>query len=100
MDKIKADREMQDVRGPLDEAYMTIREIAKVWRCDRTTVVRTLERAGVKPYALGRGRNGLKRYCKAEVEAFMARSRMQDAGRGDARDHGEPSCSSEADVPR
>lgn len=82
--------------GLLDEVYVTISEIAEKWRCDRTTAVRALKRAGVKAYALGPGRNGLKRYCKAEVEAFMARSRMQDAGRDDARGQGGLACSSEA----
>ena len=46
---------------------VSLAELAVLWSCDRSTVSRTLESAGIRPYYLG----GIKRYPKDEVDAFM-----------------------------
>jgi DNA-binding transcriptional regulator YhcF (GntR family) len=57
---------------------VSARDLASRWRCHRATVSRILERAGIRPYCLGRlGRYGarVKRYRQDEVDAFMAARR-------------------------
>ena len=63
-----------DVPNALLQLIST-RELAEQWRCYPSTVSRVLEKAGIRPYFLGSGKNGMKRYRKDEVEVFMARRR-------------------------
>ncbi len=50
-------------------------ELAERWQCYPSTVSRLLKKAGIRPYFLGSGKNGMKRYRLDEVETYMARRR-------------------------
>lgn len=58
-----------DGAGP-PARYISPRELAHRWRCSRTTAQRIARRAGITTVYLGRGRNGLVRYVREEVEAY------------------------------
>ena len=58
------------------------KRLAQQWDCHRSTVARLLERAGVRPYYMGYGRNGLKRYSLHEVQAFVEQTRASLPYRG------------------
>jgi len=47
--------------SPSGESFVSVKTLARLWDCSRTTVSRLLERAGVPAYYFGRGRNGSKR---------------------------------------
>jgi len=51
----------------VDRRLVSDRELAERWGCERSTVARTLDKAGLPVYCLG----GIKRYAKDDVEAFM-----------------------------
>lgn len=55
----------------VERELISLREIAELWHCDRTTVARILDRAGIQPYSLTNKRNGTKRYSKHEIDDFM-----------------------------
>ena len=55
-----------------DSQLVSVKTLAELWDCSRTTVSRLLEEAGVEAYFLGHGRNGAKRYLKRDVDAFLA----------------------------
>lgn len=54
---------------------VSIRELAMRWQCYPSTVSRLLTKAQIRPYFLGSGKNGMKRYPLDEVEAYMASRR-------------------------
>lgn len=51
-------------------AYLSPKDLADRWRCSRPTVSRIAERAGLRRFCLGEGRNGMVRYLRTEVEAY------------------------------
>ena len=51
--------------------FVSVKTLAANWECSRTTVSRILEEAGISAYYLGSGRNGSKRYLKADVDQFL-----------------------------
>lgn len=51
--------------------FISIKTLARLWDCSRTTVSRLLDEAGVKAYYFGRGRNGSKRYLKEDVDRYL-----------------------------
>lgn len=53
--------------------YISPRELARRWRCGRSTVDRIAERERLTRLCLGQGRNGVIRYRLAEVEALEER---------------------------
>lgn len=55
-----------------DARFVSVKTLAEQWDCSRTTVSRLLERAGVQAYYFGAGRNGAKRYLRADVEHFLS----------------------------
>ncbi len=50
--------------------YISPRELAERWRCSRSSVMRIVERAGLARVYLGKGRNGVVRLLRKEVEAY------------------------------
>ncbi len=52
-------------------AFISAKTLAVNWDCSRTTVSRILEEAGIHPYYFGSGRNGAKRYLKADIDHFL-----------------------------
>ncbi len=52
--------------------YLSPKDLAERWRCSRPTVTRIAERAGLRRFCLGEGRNGIVRYLREEVEAYEA----------------------------
>ena len=54
-----------------DALFVSVKTLARQWDCSRTTVCRLLEQAGVQAFFLGKGRNGAKRYRKADVDTFL-----------------------------
>ena len=50
--------------------YVSARELAERWRCSRSSVDRIARRASLKRLYLGRGRNGIVRFLRKEVEAL------------------------------
>lgn len=57
---------------PADQRFVSIKTLAGLWDCSRTTVSRLLDRAGVPACYFGRGRNGSKRYRKADIDRYLA----------------------------
>ncbi len=55
--------------------YVALRAVAERWDCDRSTVRRNLEAAGVKAFCLGHGKHGIVRYLFQEVEDYERRCR-------------------------
>ncbi len=51
--------------------FIGVKALATNWDCSRTTVSRILEEAGIHPYYFGSGRNGPKRYLKADTDHFL-----------------------------
>lgn len=60
------------------EAFVSVKTLAANWDCSRTTVSRLLETAGIQAYYLGSGRNGSKRYLKADVDQFLQSVARED----------------------
>jgi hypothetical protein len=54
-----------------DALFVSAKTLARQWDCSHTTVCRSLEQAGVPAFFLGKGRDGAKRYRKADVDAFL-----------------------------
>ena len=61
--------------GPLSGKYVSLKAVADRWACDRSTVRRNLEAAGVKAFCLGHGRHGIVRYLLKDVEDYERRCR-------------------------
>jgi len=55
--------------------YVSLKALSERWACDRTTVRRNLEAAGVKAFCLGHGRHGIVRYLLRDVEEYERRCR-------------------------
>ena len=55
--------------------YISLKSLATMWDCDRTTVRRNLETAGVKAFFLGHGKHGIVRYLVRDVEEYERRCR-------------------------
>ena len=51
--------------------FVSVKTLAANWEYSRTTISRILEEAGVTAYFLGSGRNGSKRFLKADVDRFL-----------------------------
>src|SRR5438128_12049283 len=58
------------VSDPEPTELISPREIARRWRCSRSSVDRIARRAGFTRFVLGEGRNGMVRYVRSEVERF------------------------------
>jgi len=54
-----------------EQRFVSVKTLASLWDGSRTTVSRLLERAGVRAYYFGRGRNGSKRYRKADIDLYL-----------------------------
>ncbi|HAI10431.1 MAG TPA: hypothetical protein DCM28_01920 [Phycisphaerales bacterium] len=50
--------------------YISPNELQHRWQCSRTSVDRIARRAGLSRVCLGKGRNGIVRYIRKEVEEF------------------------------
>jgi hypothetical protein len=61
--------------GPLGGKYVPLKVVADRWACDRSTVRRNLETAGVKAFCLGHGKHGIVRYLLKDVEDYERRCR-------------------------
>jgi len=57
---------------------VSLKTLSEHLDADRTTVRRWLNEGGVRPYALGRGRNGGVRYRWTEVKAWLDARRLTD----------------------
>jgi hypothetical protein len=55
--------------------YISLKALADRWACDRSTVRRNLEAAGVKAFCLGHGKHGIVRYLLRDVEDYERRCR-------------------------
>lgn len=54
--------------------FITPGELARRWRCSRSSVDRIARRAGLRRLLLGEGKNGLVRYLTKEVMALENKS--------------------------
>jgi hypothetical protein len=61
--------------APHTSKYVSLKSLAEMWECDRTTVRRNLETAGVKAFFLGHGKHGIVRYLARDVEEYERRCR-------------------------
>ena len=55
--------------------YASLKAVADRWACDRSTVRRNLEAAGVKAFCLGHGKHGIVRYLLKDIEDYERRCR-------------------------
>ncbi|HEY6874253.1 MAG TPA: hypothetical protein VI298_16125 [Geobacteraceae bacterium] len=56
--------------SPAESPYISPKELAKRWRCARSSVDRIADRARLKKMFLGEGKNGIVRYLRKEVEEY------------------------------
>jgi hypothetical protein len=70
--RLRAEHEAAAEDGGAEARFVSVKTLAKQWDCSRTTVSRLLERAAVRAFYFGRGRNGSKRYLRSDIEAFLA----------------------------
>ncbi len=56
------------------EELVSASDLASAWQCHPTTAARILKRAGVEPVTFTNARNGMKRWRRVEVEAFLRES--------------------------
>ncbi|MGD0660214.1 MAG: hypothetical protein ABSD38_19310 [Syntrophorhabdales bacterium] len=63
-------------RTPADKPspYISPGELARRWRCSRSTVDRIARRGGLRRLLLGEGKNGMVRYVLCEVEELERKS--------------------------
>ena len=64
-----ANRRLESGGGACE--FVTARELAEKWKCHVRTVGRILGRAGIEPVVFSPGRNGLKRFRRADVDRFL-----------------------------
>lgn len=58
---------------PMDERHLvSLKTIARLVDAHRSSVRRWLNEVGIRPVALGRGRNGAIRYRWSEVEKWIS----------------------------
>ncbi len=64
--------------------FWSPRDLASRWRCSRSSAQRLAEAGGLTKIYLGRGRNGMVRYLREEVEAYeeSRRAASNDAAHG------------------
>ncbi len=67
-DVVATETETKDQSG---ESFVSLKTLAAQWNCSKTTVSRLLDKAGVPAFYFGRGRNGLKRYKKEDIDRFV-----------------------------
>ena len=67
-DVVATETETKDQSG---ELFVSVKTLAAQWNCSKTTVSRLLDKAGVPAFYFGRGRNGLKRYKKEDIDRFL-----------------------------
>ena len=65
----------QSKSGTVSGGYVSLKAVADRWACDRSTVRRNLEAAGVKAFCLGHGKHGIVRYLLKDIEDYERRSR-------------------------
>jgi hypothetical protein len=61
--------------GATSGKYASLKVVADRWACDRSTVRRNLEAAGVKAFCLGHGKHGIVRYLLKDIEDYERRCR-------------------------
>lgn len=61
------ERDLQESNGMEEHPYISPKELAKRWRCGRSSVDRIARKAGFTRLYLGEGRNGIVRYLIKEV---------------------------------
>jgi Helix-turn-helix domain len=60
------------VEEPSHESrFMSVKTLAELWDCSRTTVSRLLDAAGVPAFYFGHGRSGSKRYKKDDIDRYL-----------------------------
>lgn len=67
---IQADKEPSSGR-PGSRLAMSLKTLASLLDADRASVRRWLSDAGIKPVAMGRGRNGAIRYRWRDIEDWL-----------------------------
>jgi hypothetical protein len=65
----------QSKSGAVSGGYVSLKAVADRWACDRSTVRRNLEAAGVKAFCLGHGKHGIVRYLLKDIEDYERRCR-------------------------
>ncbi|GJQ28064.1 MAG: hypothetical protein HBSAPP02_30960 [Phycisphaerae bacterium] len=60
-----------ETKNQSGELFVSMKSLAAQWNCSKTTVSRLLDKAGVPAFYFGRGRNGLKRYKKEDIDRFL-----------------------------
>ena len=55
--------------------YISPNELAHRWQCSRSSVDRIARRTGLTRICLGKGRSGMVRYIREEVEALETERR-------------------------
>lgn len=72
-----------------DLELIGVAELAERWHCSPASVRRVLARANIKPFRLGKGRNGMIRFALIDIDEFMRTNRPLTWGeileRADAR---------------
>ena len=59
-----------------ESPYLSPDDLARRWRCSRTSADRIARRAGIPRLYLGEGRNGMVRYPLVEIEAYEESRRV------------------------
>ena len=59
-----------------ESPYIAPAELARRWRCSRSSVDRIARRAGLTRVCLGEGNNGMVRYIQEEVLAYEKSRRI------------------------
>ena len=60
---------------PTQSPYISPNELAHRWQCARSSVDRIARRSGMTRLCLGKGRSGMVRYIREEVEALEIQRR-------------------------
>lgn len=76
------DRPSESIAPKHAASLVSVKTLAANWDCSRTTVSRLLDEAGIQAYYLGSGRNGSKRYLKADVDRFLQIVAREDPAGG------------------
>jgi hypothetical protein len=58
-----------------DLELISVGELAERWHCSPASVRRVLTRANIKPFRLGRGRNGMIRFALIDIDEFLRANR-------------------------
>ncbi len=60
---------------PPESPYVSPNELAHRWQCSRSSVDRIASRSGLTRLCLGKGRAGMVRYIREEVETLETQRR-------------------------